>query len=760
MKEPTMANNPNWNRIPAELRERAQWCITPAVGTDKAPRATSGAHASSTDPSTWGSFAAACNVAAERDWQIGYMFSADDPFACIDLDVCNEESQRRKGQPIDPAKWSTPADFERFEKIVAYLDSYTERSVNGHGLHIIVQGNIGPGLKRGDVEVYSQERFLIFTGDAIAEKPVHDRQQVLHQMVSDMRGAHAAVESIADEPEAESDQTILERATRAANAEKFNALCKGEWKPLGYPSQSEADAALLSILAFWSKNNAQVRRIFRMTELGKREKAKRDDYLNRTLAPIRARQAQEHQRTQALVASQPAMQAAIDDMIAKARIVTDDSGGEEAFVPPTLELGDMFKELVYVGTSGSHIAFRDRPWISLPIVDMRRFLSHNKTEVETESGKTVEMPAFDLWVNSGKRESVFGITFDPSQGPLCRSSIDGVKIESLNLWRRRPYWPIDNAEQRALRFLEHVEYLMPVQAEREHFLDWCAHTEQRPGELPHHHFLMITPTQGIGRNSLFKILSRVFEGYTALDFDLMQCMDTGYNNRMSRKLLIVVNEIQEGGGRWKKAQLLKSMVTDETRLINPKYGHQRVEKNCARWVLLSNHEDAIPLDDTDRRWCVIRNPDEPQSADYYRRLNALADDELFIASVREYLRQRNISKFSPGARGWMNEAKQAVIAATRSIEIERAQELVATYPRDVIAHEHLFTAIYGTPPDNENRETSQRWRTLRGFASKAGIEPLKEFMWNRTRYKAWAVRNTQAWKQADGSAVARGLGLM
>ena len=75
-----------------------------------------------------------------------------------------------------------------------------------------------------------------------------------------------------------SDVDIVMRAERAVNGDKFKNLWAGNWRALLFASQSEADFALMSMLCFYTKDNAQAIRLFRQSELGKREKAQRDEY--------------------------------------------------------------------------------------------------------------------------------------------------------------------------------------------------------------------------------------------------------------------------------------------------------------------------------------------------------------------------------------------------------------------------------------------------------------------------------------------------
>lgn len=301
-----MTSVPQWERIPGEMRNLNQWLLAaPDENGDlKVPTSCNlqtGAivPGKSTGPETWLPFDFAVAAAKHYGLGIGFVISANDPFVCIDLDVKNEHNEP------DPSKWTGPDVLQRHQFIVNTFDSYTEISQSGQGLHIWVYGAIGRGVRRDHVEVYSQERFIVCTGRVLNDKPIQERNQLVNLLASEMRQGRDQEIELVELPEEHSDEEIVSWLSNAVNGAKFNALCActsdsrpragdGSYREMGYPTQSEADLALMSMFCFHSKSNIQCMRLFRMSGLAKRDKAMKDDvYLKRTLRIIRGRQSRE-----------------------------------------------------------------------------------------------------------------------------------------------------------------------------------------------------------------------------------------------------------------------------------------------------------------------------------------------------------------------------------------------------------------------------------------------------------------------------------
>lgn len=124
--------------------------------------------ASSTDPSTWATFADAVEaygVLADLPSDrcrgpvagVGVVLTRAAWFTCIDLDrVIDDE------RVLDP----------RAVRIVERCDSWTEMSPSGTGLHVFVRGAVQNAIKGDQIEVYTADRYIAITGHRWPGTPV------------------------------------------------------------------------------------------------------------------------------------------------------------------------------------------------------------------------------------------------------------------------------------------------------------------------------------------------------------------------------------------------------------------------------------------------------------------------------------------------------------------------------------------------------------------------------------------------------------
>ena len=256
----------NFDAIPQELQTHRQWVTWRIEQRNGKPTKvpyspTTDRKAESDNASTWGTFSeAVADYQAGRGDGIGFMFSPNDPYAGVDLD------HSRNPQTGEVEQWALDA--------VRLLNSYTEVSPSGTGLHILVRGRLPEGRRKsGHVETYDAGRFFTVTGQRLDGTPwtVEDRQ-------AELEAYHTAIFGKPSDGKAEmpgakgtnslSDLELISRASAASGnaGPKFAALWRGD--TAGYASQSEADLALCSYLAFWTNGDAaRIDSLFRQSRL-------------------------------------------------------------------------------------------------------------------------------------------------------------------------------------------------------------------------------------------------------------------------------------------------------------------------------------------------------------------------------------------------------------------------------------------------------------------------------------------------------------
>jgi hypothetical protein len=213
------------------------------------------------DLQTWGSFEQALDVLGRRNFDgIGFEFSP--PYIGIDYDHVRD--------PI-----TKEIDHDVMDEVMD-LNSYTEISSSGTGLHVIVKGKI-PGNRRKfrNREMYSEGRYFTVTGNSYTKKPkkINESQEVIDNLYEKWFGKDdtqtISSKSHKSAPNADysaiKDAAIIKLCRQGKSSKKFNALWEGDHSD--YASQSEADLALCGLIAYHTQDKEQIDRLFRRSKL-------------------------------------------------------------------------------------------------------------------------------------------------------------------------------------------------------------------------------------------------------------------------------------------------------------------------------------------------------------------------------------------------------------------------------------------------------------------------------------------------------------
>lgn len=174
---------------------------------------------------------------------------------------------------------------ELISEFTGKLKSYTEVSQSGEGLHIICKGVLPQGARRkGNIEMYDSVRFFAMTGnvpDDCKAYGLNDGTEAIKPLYEKYLGEHkkevpqgayvftreSVPSSVPNGMALLRDDELIAEATSSKNGTLFSALYYGQWDGL-YKSQSDADLAFCSLLAFWAnKDTRQMDRIFRQSGL-------------------------------------------------------------------------------------------------------------------------------------------------------------------------------------------------------------------------------------------------------------------------------------------------------------------------------------------------------------------------------------------------------------------------------------------------------------------------------------------------------------
>lgn len=231
---------------------------------------------SSTDQTTWSDFDTAIRALAKYQAD-GLAFYFGNGYVGLDIDHIGED-----------LKTFTNGDNDNEVNRANQLThgTYMEVSISNEGIHCIFKGKVpGNRSRHANYEMYSKDRFFALTGNVLTAHQVikslnDDEMRTLytHYLGAD-KVVPLPVQNVNQFNNDLSIDDIINKIENSSQKDKFNKLMKQGWHEGDgdYPSHSEADNALASILAFWTGNDYhKMDEIFRNSKLYRPKWDKKD----------------------------------------------------------------------------------------------------------------------------------------------------------------------------------------------------------------------------------------------------------------------------------------------------------------------------------------------------------------------------------------------------------------------------------------------------------------------------------------------------
>jgi hypothetical protein len=248
----------------------------------------------------------------------------------------------------------------------------------------------------------------------------------------------------------------------------------------------------------------------------------------------------------------------------------------------------------------------------------------------------------------------------------------------------------------------HLSMILVEQHAVEIMLSWMAYCVQNPGSkirwAP-----LIKGIEGDGKSVLGNLMMGVM-GMANVGIVSPSVLATGFTSWAAGRCVNVLEEIRMvGHNRHDVLNTIKPYITNDQVTIHPKGINEYVAPNTVNYIAFTNHHDALPLEDTDRRWWVQFTPFNNQgelakvaNSDYFSNLfNAIRDHS---PGLRKWLLEYQLNPlFNPKGQAPSSLAKDQMISLNTSDEFGAVKDLIEEggygFNDQILSSKHLSTAL-------------------------------------------------------------------
>jgi hypothetical protein len=327
-----------------------------------------------------------------------------------------------------------------------------------------------------------------------------------------------------------------------------------------------------------------------------------------------------------------------------------------------IERDEWFKRFAYVIESDDYFDMETRQGLARP--------AFNALYAGIECKVGNRRVTASAWFDANRKKNyglvVRGVTYMPGATPICTYDDELY----ANRWRDGRLRVSGSHSVSAEPWLRLVERIVPNPVERDHLLDVMAFKLQHP-EVKINHAILIHGAHGCGKDTIIRGFTTALCGLYERNKSMLDkdSLVSQFNYHVESEV-VVVNELRPDDfkDRRQVENILKPLIAapPEYLTVNRKGEHPYKAINRTLVVAFSNEDDAIALTREDRRWFVICTPAPPMSKpeadaiwNWYLKGGG-------FGAVANWLMERNVSEFSPGATPPVTAAKTMMIEAARS----------------------------------------------------------------------------------------------
>ena len=227
-----------------------------------------------------------------------------------------------------------------------------------------------------------------------------------------------------------------------------------------------------------------------------------------------------------------------------------------------------------------------------------------------------------------------------------------INGDEYNVWRPSPIMPKPGD---TTLWNNHLEYLFPDANDRNGVLNWMAWIVQNPSLKPNHALLIVGRETGTGKSWVARVMEQII-GENNTQRPKNSSMGGDFNSWLKDCRLCLLEEVMQVGRR-ENVNAMRDLITEPLVEVNIKGIPAFKIPNYAAMFGITNHTDALPVDDKDRRWFVIETlaqtlPPNEEIAYYAPLLAAVpaepgmpAADPDMVPAIYHELLTRDIAAF-------------------------------------------------------------------------------------------------------------------